>query len=106
MTPRSASLPLSQIRMLSSYSGQPRGDINLHSFARRGMNLLGRVQAAQGKQIILAPDLEENLTRADAFERQIMQRIDEYIGRTGKEAEANREAGEVSSNGAATTNPC
>lgn len=52
-------------------SGNHGDDVNLRTFARQGMILLGRVQAAQGKQIILAPDLEENLARADAFERQI-----------------------------------
>ena len=64
------------------------------------MILLGRVQAAQGKQIILAPDLEENLAKADEFERQITQGIDEYITKTGLEAEARRTTAEVSSDGA------
>src|SRR5260221_12022774 len=39
-------------------------DINLRQFARQGMILLGHVQAAQGKQMILAPDLEANLASA------------------------------------------
>ena len=45
--------------------------------------LLGHLHAVQGKQIILAPDLEENLAKADAFEIQITQGIDEYIKKTG-----------------------
>jgi putative flavoprotein involved in K+ transport len=69
------------------------------------MILLGRVQAAQGKQIILAPDLEENLARADAFERQITQGIDEYIKKTGIKVEANRTTAEAPSNGATATKP-
>ena len=80
-------------------------DINLRKFARQGMILLGRVQAAQGKQIILAPDLEENLARADAFERQITQGIDEYITKTGMEVEANRTTAEAPCNGATATKP-
>jgi putative flavoprotein involved in K+ transport len=80
-------------------------DINLRAFARQGMILLGHVQAAQGKQIILAPDLEENLARADAFERQITQGIDEYVKKTGMQVEANSTTGEAPSNGATSTKP-
>ncbi len=78
-------------------------DINLHQFARQGMILLGHVQAAQGKQIILAPDLEENLVKADAFAAQITQGIDEYIKKIGMEVEANSTTGEAPSNGATST---
>jgi putative flavoprotein involved in K+ transport len=80
-------------------------DINLRQFARQGMILLGHVQAVQGKQIILAPDLEENLAKADAFAVQIMQGIDEYITKTDMEVEANRTPGEAPSNGATSTKP-
>jgi putative flavoprotein involved in K+ transport len=78
-------------------------DINLRQFARQGMILLGHVQAVQGKQIILAPDLEENLARADAFAAQITQGIDEYITKTGMEVEANRTTAEAPSNGSTST---
>jgi putative flavoprotein involved in K+ transport len=78
-------------------------DINLRQLARQGMILLGRVQAAQGKQILLAPNLEENLTRADAYATQITQGIDEYITKTGLEVEANRTTAEAPSNGATST---
>ncbi len=67
------------------------------------MILLGHVQAAQGKQIILAPDLEENLAKADAFAAQIMQAIDEYITKTGMKVEANGTTAEAPSNGASST---
>jgi putative flavoprotein involved in K+ transport len=73
-------------------------DINLRQFARQGMILLGHVQAAQGKQIILAPDLEENLAKADAFAAQITQGIDEYIKKTGMKVAANSTTGEAPSN--------
>ncbi len=86
-------------------SGNHGDDISLRTFARQGMILLGRVQAAQGKQIILAPDLEENLARADAFERQITREIDEYIKKTGMEMEANRTPDEAPSKGATATKP-
>ncbi len=80
-------------------------DINLRQLARQGMILLGRVQAAQGKQILLAPDLEENLTRADAYATQITQGIDEYITKTGLEVEADDTIGEIMPNGATSRKP-
>ena len=80
-------------------------DINLRQFARQGMILLGHVQAAQGKQMILAPDLEENLTKADAFAAQITQGIDEYIKRTGMDVAANNTIREVPPTGALTAKP-
>jgi putative flavoprotein involved in K+ transport len=69
------------------------------------MILLGHVQAAQGKQIILAPDLEENLARSDAFAAQITQEIDEYIKKTGIEVAANSITPEVPSNGPTSPKP-
>ena len=78
-------------------------DINLRQFAREGIILLGHLQTVQDKQIILAPDLEENFAKADAFAAQITQGIDEYIKKTGMEVEANRTTAEAPSNGATST---
>ncbi len=87
-------------------SGNQGGhDINLRQLARQGMILLGRVQAAQGKQIILAPDLEENLARADAYATQITQGIDEYITKTGLEVAATRTTVEAPSNSTTSRKP-
>src|SRR5712692_1776185 len=87
-------------------SGNQGGhDINLRQLARQGMILLGRVQAAQGKQIILAPDLEENLAGTDAYATQTTQEIDEYITKVGLEVEANRTTAEAPSNGATSRKP-
>jgi putative flavoprotein involved in K+ transport len=80
-------------------------DINLRQFARQGMILLGHAQAVQGKQIILAPDLEENLAKADAFAAHITQEIDEYITKTGIEVAANMTTVEAPTNGATSTKP-
>jgi putative flavoprotein involved in K+ transport len=57
--------------------------INLHQFARDGVVLLGRLQDVQGGQISLAPDLRENLARADEFEADLVKKIDGYIAKTG-----------------------
>jgi putative flavoprotein involved in K+ transport len=80
-------------------------DINLRQFAREGIILLGHLQAVQGKQIILAPDLEENLAKADAFAIQMMQAIDEYIKKIGMDVAANSTTDEVPSNCASSTKP-
>jgi putative flavoprotein involved in K+ transport len=87
-------------------SGNQGGhDINLRQFARQGMTLLGHVHAAQGKQVLLAPDLEENLAKADAFAAQIMQGIDEYITKTGMDAEAKSMTVGAASNDVTPTEP-
>jgi putative flavoprotein involved in K+ transport len=87
-------------------SGNQGGhDINLRHFARQGMTLLGHVQAAHDKQVFLAPDLEENLAKADAFAAQITQGIDEYITKTGMEVDAKSMTGGAASKGATPTEP-
>jgi putative flavoprotein involved in K+ transport len=58
-------------------------EINLRQLASDGVVLLGRLQAIQGSRAILAPDLEENLGRADAQAMQLMQAIDNFVLRTG-----------------------
>ncbi|UCD53039.1 MAG: NAD(P)-binding domain-containing protein [Phycisphaerales bacterium] len=65
-------------------SGKDGGHtINLHQFARDGVVLLGRMQAAQGGKITLAPDLKENLAKVDKFEADLLKRIDDYIEKNG-----------------------
>jgi len=60
--------------------------INLHQFARDGVVLLGRLQAADENVLRLAPDLHDNLARTDEFEVDLTRRIDQYITRTGVDA--------------------
>jgi putative flavoprotein involved in K+ transport len=74
----------------------------LRQFDRDGIILLGHLQTVHGKQMILAPDLEENLTKADAFEIQITQAIDEYIKKTGMNVAANSTFREAPHTGALT----
>ncbi len=57
--------------------------LNLHQFARDGVVLLGHVQDAQGNRIMLAPDLHENLRKADKFEADVVKIADEYIAKNG-----------------------
>lgn len=60
--------------------------INLHQFAKDGVVLLGHIQGAKGNQIILAPDLKENLSKADQFESNFVKQVDEHIKNTGADA--------------------
>jgi putative flavoprotein involved in K+ transport len=65
-------------------SGRDGGHtLNLHQFARDGVRLLGRLTGVQGGVLTLAPDLHENLAKADQFETQLVKLIDGYIERAG-----------------------
>jgi len=58
-------------------------EINLRHLASKGVVLLGRLQAIQGSRALLAPDLQDNLDRADALATQLMHSIDDFILRAG-----------------------
>ncbi len=71
-------------------SGKGGGhEINLRQLASEGVVLLGRLQAIQGSRAVMAPDLEENLGRADAQATQLMQAIDNFVLRTGMDVPAD-----------------
>jgi len=61
-------------------SGKDGGHtLNLHQFARDGVMLLGHLQGVDNDKLIFAPDLEENLAKADKFEEDFVNAIDEYV---------------------------
>jgi putative flavoprotein involved in K+ transport len=60
--------------------------INLHQFARDGVILLGHIQSAQRHRIKLAPDLHENLAKADKVEADMVKAVDDYVERNGLDA--------------------
>ncbi|MEO8288471.1 MAG: FAD-dependent oxidoreductase [Chloroflexota bacterium] len=62
--------------------------LNLHQFARDGITLLGHLRGAAGNSVSFAPDLRENLARADGFERQVLNMVDGYIQRSGLDVPA------------------
>jgi putative flavoprotein involved in K+ transport len=67
-------------------SGKDGGyEINLRQLASEGVVLLGRLQEVQGSRAILAPDLEDNLNKADAQAEQLIQAIDHYVLETRME---------------------
>jgi putative flavoprotein involved in K+ transport len=67
-------------------SGKEGGhEIDLRQLANEGVVLLGRLKSIQGSRVVMAPDLEANLNRADAQAEQLMRAIDTYVLRTGME---------------------
>lgn len=59
------------------------GSLNLHQFAREGIQLLGRLQDVVDGKAVLAADLHDNLGKADKFEADMLQAIDTYIETAG-----------------------
>ena len=55
-------------------------------FARDGVTLLGHLRGAADFQISIAPDLYENLAKADGFELQAQKMINGYILANGLDA--------------------
>lgn len=65
-------------------SGRRGGhDINLRQLALDGVALLGRVQAIDGDRLALAPDLKDNLRKADEFAETILRQLDEAVAKMG-----------------------
>lgn len=61
-------------------SGKDGGrTLNWHQFARDGATLLGRVAGADGNTLTFAPDLHDNLARADKFAAEFVKNVDTYI---------------------------
>lgn len=60
--------------------------LNLHQFARDGVQLLGRLQGGDGTHLHFAPNRNEMLARSDAFEQNVLAFIDAYIARRGIDA--------------------
>jgi putative flavoprotein involved in K+ transport len=60
--------------------------LSLHQFARDGVTLLGHLRSAADYQVSIAPDLYENLAKADGFELQAQKMIDGYIHANGLDA--------------------
>lgn len=60
--------------------------LNLHQFARDGVTLLGRLRGGAGDRLSLAPDLYENLAKADKFETEIVKLFEHVIAEGGLDA--------------------
>ena len=78
-------LPSPQARFAGNphLSGKNGGhSLNLHQFYRDGVALLGRLRGVQDGELSFAPDLMENLAKADKLEADILKLIDDYISNT------------------------
>ena len=72
--------PKDKFEVHPTISGKAGGrSLNLHQFARDGVELLGRVRGVRGGALLLAPNLEQHLAEADQFEARATQAIDHYI---------------------------
>ena len=60
--------------------------LDLHQFARDGVVLLGHLEGVADGRIKLAPDLHDNLARADQHAADFAKAIDAYIAATGMAA--------------------
>jgi len=79
-------LPSSAARFASNpqISGKDGGHtLNLHQFYRDGIRLLGHIRSGEEDTIYAAPDLTENLAKADLFETETVKMIDEFIEKAG-----------------------
>lgn len=65
-------------------SGKDGGqDINLHQFARDGIQLLGRLEGFQDWRAFIAPDLHQNLAMADKQADEVRKGVDKYVSKAG-----------------------
>ncbi|MFL5778781.1 MAG: flavin-containing monooxygenase [Chloroflexota bacterium] len=62
--------------------------INLHRFARDGIQLVGRVLEVDGERLHLAPDLHDQLASVDRFAATYRAKVDEFIERLRLDAPA------------------
>ena len=87
-------LPSPQARFAANpqISGKDGGhDLNLHQFARDGITLMGHINGVSGSKLLINPDLHENLSRTDAFEKDLMTRLDQWIVKNFPDAPALEE---------------
>lgn len=75
-------LPSPKAKFMGSMQGSGKNgghSINLHQFAKDGVVLLGHVRGVDGDRILLAPDLHENLAKADKGEAEFTKQVDGFI---------------------------
>jgi putative flavoprotein involved in K+ transport len=58
-------------------------DLDLRRMAAEGVTLLGHLQSVTGNTLIIAPDLEETLAKADVWFTDFKKLVDDYVAKTG-----------------------
>jgi putative flavoprotein involved in K+ transport len=87
LTPEQLPPGMGKFKGIPHVSGVNGGHtLNLHQFARDGVTLLGHLRGTANGKVLLAPDLHENLAKADQFELNAVQMIDGYIQAKGLDA--------------------
>lgn len=87
LTPEQLPPGMSKFGGIPHFSGTRGGHtLNLHRFARDGVTLLGHLRGVADGKLSFAPDLHENLTKADTFEHEVVNEIDGYIQANGLDA--------------------
>ena len=83
-TPEMLPSPGDRLKAPPHATGKDGGhDINLRTFRKNGIVLLGHIRGFENGALIFAPDLAENLAQADGFSATLLKLIDEYIFREG-----------------------
>lgn len=86
-TPAMLSSPKDRFFGSPHLSGKGGGhEINLHKFSREGIVLLGHTLGFEDGQLIFAPDMKENLAKADSFAGNVIKQIDAYILKNAMDA--------------------
>ena len=68
-------------------SGRDGGrTIGLHRLRREGVELFGRLAAADGEKMRFGDDLRQNMESADRFSRMFQERVDAFVERNGIDA--------------------
>lgn len=76
--------PSARLACNPQLSGRDGGhDVDVWTLARRGATLVGRVAAAVGETVTLAPDLEATLAASEKASRELLDMVDAYIARAG-----------------------
>jgi putative flavoprotein involved in K+ transport len=69
------------------FSGKDGGHaLNLHKFYREGVILLGHARDYVDGKLLFAPDMKNNLEKADSAQKLMLKFIDDYIQRAGVDA--------------------
>ena len=86
-TPDMLDSPAQRFRAEVQVSGHDGGrTLSLHRLRREGVELLGRVTAADGKKMRLADDLRHNMEKADRFSRTFREGVDTFVERNAIDA--------------------
>ncbi len=86
-TPDMLESPAARFRAEVQASGHDGGQaVGLHSLRREGIELLGRLTAADGEKMRFADDLRDNMENADRFSRTFREGVDAFVERNGIDA--------------------